>query len=111
MGWLFLSIYWLIDMVCDFFDVNFREQWKRAVPPDRKVRKKYRILRGIGNLVMALMAGCLFVVEVILKIEFTVAEALCYEILPYSVPVLYFLILRWIYKVRSRIGSEIPEEL
>ena len=50
-------------------------------------------------------------VEVILKIEFIVAEALCYEILPYFVPVLYFLMLRWIYKVRSCTGSEISEEL
>lgn len=99
MGWLFLSIYWLIHMFEDFLDVNIRKRRRQNFPQEEAARRNYRILSGIGNLVIALMAGSLFVVEVILKIEFTVTEAVCYELLPYSVPILYFLILRRIYRI------------
>ena len=82
MGWLFLSIYWLIHMFEDFLDVNIRKRRRQNFPQEEAARRNYRILSGIGNLVIALMAGSLFVVEVILKIEFTVTEAVCYELLP-----------------------------
>lgn len=34
-----------------------------------------------------------------MKAEFNIMEAVCYELLPYSVPILYFLILRRIYRI------------
>ena len=96
---LLLSICLLFYAVCDFFNLSPFKHMLQALPPDEKVRRKYRILRGIGFLGLAVVAGGTFTAEIVYRIRFTWIEALYYIALPYAVPLLYIVFLGLVFKV------------
>lgn len=71
----------------------------RALPTEEKAVRKYRILRGIGLLAEAVVAGYVFTTEIIYRIRFRWPDMLYNLLLPYAVPLLYILVLGMVYKV------------
>lgn len=96
---LYLAILFMVYAVCDFFNLSPFKHMLRALPPDEKAVRKYRILRGIGLLAEAMVAGYVFTTEIIYRTRFRWPDMLYNLLLPYAVPLLYILVLGMVYKV------------
>ena len=96
---LYLAILFVVYAVCDFFNLSPFKYMLRALPPDEKAIRKYRILRGIGFLAEAVVAGYVFTAEIIYRIRFQWPDTLYYLVFPYLIPILYIIVLGLVFKV------------